>query len=454
MVDVKIGLEIHGYLKMSDTKKKLFCNCDIKDTDYNLNTCPVCTGQPGTKTMLPNKEAIKKIITCALMMNCKVNKRLLFQRKHYSWPDLPNGYQKTISGAYSHPVGVNGNFLDIGIEECHLEEDPARWDPITGKVDYNRSGFPLIEIVTKPDFKDSEQVRTWMKKLFTSLGYIDALDPDAGFKSDVNVSIEPKFLRTEIKNVNSLTGIKEAIEYEISRLKEEPNESMQTRTWDDISKTTKFMRKKESATEYMFIPEPDLPIINIQQADIDAIEITLPEKPEEKIKKFIKMGAKEEDAKILAQEIKLAVMFEKVAKIIQPELAGKWLRRELLRVLNYNDKTIDEIALDERHMIELLELVRDKIITDTTAQRILNLLVEKEFSPKEYVKKEGLGAISGEDDLMILCQEAVKENPGAVDDYKKGEEKSFNFLVGQVMRKTKGKASPDVVNKLLKGILK
>src|SRR3989344_3677706 len=349
MVDVKIGLEIHGYLKMSDTKKKLFCNCSINDSDYNLNTCPICTGQPGNKTMLPNKEAVKKIIACALMMNCKVNKRLLFQRKHYSWPDLPNGYQKTISGSYSHPVGI---------EECHLEEDPARWDPITGKVDYNRSGFPLIEIVTKPDFKDSEQVKGWMKKLFTTLGYVDALDPDAGFKSDVNVSIGPKFLRTEIKNVNSLTGIKEAIEYEISRLKEEPNESMQTRTWDDVSNTTKFMRKKESATEYMFIPEPDLPIINIQQADIDAIEITLPEKPEEKIKKFIKMGAKEEDAKILAQEIKLAVMFEKVAKIIQPELAGKWLRRELLRVLNYNDKTIDEVALDERHMIELLELVR------------------------------------------------------------------------------------------------
>jgi len=453
MVDVKIGLEIHGYLKMSDTKKKLFCNCSINDSDYNLNTCPICTGQPGTKTMLPNKEAIKKIITCALMMNCKVNKRLLFQRKHYSWPDLPNGYQKTISGAYSHPVGVNGNFLDIGIEECHLEEDPARWDPLTGKVDYNRSGFPLIEIVTKPDFKDSEQVRTWMKKLFTSLGYIDALDPDAGFKSDVNVSIAPNFLRTEIKNVNSLTGIKEAIEYEISRLQEDPNEHMQTRTWDDISKTTKFMRKKESATEYMFIPEPDLPIINIQQADIDAIELTLPEKPEEKIKKFIAMGVAIDDAKILAQEIKLAVMFEKVAKIINPALAGKWLRRELLRVLNYNNKTIDEIALDERHMIELLELVRDKVITDTTAQRILNLLVEKEFSPKEYVQKEGLGAISGEDDLMILCQDAIKENHNAVEDYKKGEEKSFNFLVGQVMRKSKGKASPDVVNKLLKGML-
>lgn len=165
------------------------------------------------------------------------------------------------------------------------------------------------------------------------------------------------------------------------------------------------------------------------------------------------MGAKEEDAKILAQEIKLAIMFEKVAKIIKPELAAKWLRRELLRVLNYNDKTIDEVALDERHMIELLELVRDKVITDATAQKILNLLVEKEFSPKEYVKKEGLGAISGEDDLMILCKEAIKENPNAVEDYKKGEEKSFNFIVGQVMRKTKGKASPEVVNKLLKGIL-
>src|SRR3989344_94787 len=250
-----------------------------------------------------------------------------------------------------------------------------------------------------------------MKKLFTSLGYIDALDPDAGFKSDVNVSIAPKFLRTEIKNVNSLTGIKNAIEYEILRLKEEPNKEMQTRTWDDVSNTTKFMRKKESATEYMFIPEPDLPVIKISDADVEDISLQLPEKPEQKIEKFIKMGAKEEDAIILAQEIKLAQMFEKVAEVIDAELSGKWLRRELLRVLNYNDKTVDEVALDERQMIELLEMVRDKKITETTAKRILELLVENVFSPKDYVQKQGLGVVSAVEDLKIMCEQAVKENP-------------------------------------------
>ena len=165
MPQTKVGLEIHGYLKM-DNKSKLFCDCKIDtEAEPNTNICPVCTAQPGNKPKLPNKEAMDKILTIALMLNCKINKRLLFQRKHYSWPDLPAGYQRTISGSYSFPVGVEGNFDGIGISDIHLEEDPAKWDPVSGKVDYNRSGFPLVEIVTEPDFTSSEQVRLWLKKL-------------------------------------------------------------------------------------------------------------------------------------------------------------------------------------------------------------------------------------------------------------------------------------------------
>ncbi len=453
-METMIGLEIHGYLRMNETERKLFCNCSIFDSEPNSNTCPICTGQPGSKPLLPNREAIRKIIACGLMLGCKINNDLLWQRKHYSWPDLPNGYQKTMSGAYAVPVGVNGEFNGIGIEEVHLEEDPARWDPVTGNVDYNRCGFPLIEIVTKPEFKSSEEVRDWVKKLLTTLGYVNAINPDAGIKCDVNVSVSPKFLRTEVKNVNSITAIQKSIEYELHRQKSEPNTAMQTRAWDDATETTKFMRKKESQTEYMFIPEPDLPIVEVNEKFIKEIKKGLPERPGEKIRRFTEMGVDKIDAEILSKELELAELFEKVAKEIAPDTAAKWLRRELLRVLNYNDKTLKDVEIDENHIIELLKMVENKEITENVAKKIIEKLMEKSFSPREYVKKEGLGSVSDDKELRRICEEVAKENPNAVNDYKKGEEKSFNFLVGQIMRKTKGKAVPEVVNKLLKDIIR
>ena len=454
MVEAKIGLEIHGYLKMSDSKKKLFCNCAInQDASPNQNTCPICTGQPGNKPMLPNPEAVKKVIAACLMMGCKVNYDLLFQRKHYDWPDLPNGYQKTMSGAYGAPVGVNGSFLGIGIEEAHLEEDPARWDPITGKVDYNRSGFPLIEIVTKPDFKSADEVRDWVRKLLRTLGYIDAIDPNSGIKCDVNVSIAPSYVRTEVKNVNSIKAIEKSIQFEIKRQQSEEQEGMQTRAWDDSTGTTKFMRKKETIQQYMFIPEPDLPVVQVDEKYIATIHAALPEKPEEKIKKFKEMGVGDVDAQILATEIDLAELFEKVAKEIDPLLAAKWLRSELLRVLNYNEKTFKEVEADEKHIIDLLRLVQDKKVTDPVAKKLLEKLIESPFDIMEHVKSEGLEAVSDTGELEKFCKEAIEENPNAVQDYKSGEENALNFIVGQVMRKSRGKASPQIVKELVKKLI-
>ena len=459
MPEIKVGLECHCYLNMASTRQKLFCECAIdSNAASNTNICPICTGQPGNKPMLPNKEAVDKILAVALMLNCKINHSLIFQRKHYSWPDLPNGYQKTMSGSYSVPVGENGNFLGIGIREVHLEEDPAKWDPLTGCVDYNRSGFPLIEIVTEPDFRNTTEVREWLKKLITTLGYIAAVDEDAGIKSDVNVSIAPKYRRVEIKNVNSFKSIIAAIEYEVKRQEEETkagNEiAHETRAWSDEEGITIKMRSKETAADYMFIPDPDLPIIEAHEDYIKEIEKTLPEKPHEKIEKYIKQHKiDKEDATVIASDILLAELFEKTIKTIDPILAGRWIRRELLRVLNYNKKELKDIMLDEVHFIELLDMAQKKEITDETAKKILEQLITKPFSPKEYVKKEGLAAVSGEHELKKFCEEAIKENPKAVEDYKAGEEKSFNFIVGQVMRKSKGKAAPDVVNKILKEIL-
>ena len=456
MVEAKIGLEIHGYLRMSETHKKLFCSCDIADSESepNTNICPICTGQPGNKPMLPNKEAVDKIIKAGLMLNCKINYNLLFQRKHYSWPDLPNGFQKTMSGSYAVPVGEHGKFMGIGITEVHLEEDPARWDPVTGKIDYNRCGFPLIEIVTDPDFKSADEVREWIKKLLTTLGYVDAIDENAGIKSDVNVSIAPSFKRIEIKNVNSLKSIVAAIQYEIARQQEEGVKEMETRAWDDEKACTIKMRSKETAQEYMFIPEPDLPVVKIDKDYIDKIKKTLPEKPEAKIEKYTKLGIPEEDAVILASERLLAELFEKVAKEIDPVLSAKWLRRELLRVLHYNEKEMKDLTLDEKYLIELLKLIEEKKITEQTGKKILEKLIIEPFSPKEHVQKESLGVVSGEEELKKICEEAVKESPAAVEDYKKGEQNALNFIVGVVMKKTKGKASPAVVNKILKEIIK
>ena len=249
MVQCKIGLEVHGYLNVQN-REKLFCRCAIAhEAEPNTHICPVCTAQPGCKPMTANAEAVEKILAIALMLDCTVNKKLLFQRKHYSWPDLPSGYQRTMSGSYATPVGEHGKFLDIGITEVHLEEDPARWDPETGCVDYNRSGFPLVEIVTDPEFTNPEQVRDWLKALVKTLAYIKAIDADAGIKADVNISIGPKFERVEVKNVNSFSSIVAAIQYEFKRQGEEVAAGkpipMQTRAWSDATGENEVMRSKK-----------------------------------------------------------------------------------------------------------------------------------------------------------------------------------------------------------------
>ena len=458
MVEAKIGLEVHGYLDMIDTGSKLFCNCSIdENASPNTNICPICTGQPGCKPMLPNKEAISKIIAIAKMLNCRINSNLLFQRKHYNWPDMPVGFQKTMSGSFAVPVGEEGEFEGIRINEIHLEEDPAAWDPVTGKVDYNRAGHPLVEIVTEPDFKTPSEVRAWLKKLVTVLGYVKAVNENAGIKSDVNVSISPAFDRVEVKNVNSIKSISKAAEFEILRQEKEVNEGkkilQETRRWDDASGETQFMRSKEDAQDYMFIPEPDLPVIEITSKYVKEISDSLPQKPSEKIEKFTSRGVELEDAEVLASELMLAELFEKVAVEIDPKLAAKWLRRELLRVLNYNKKSLEEVKLDEKHIIELLVMLEKKEISDKVARTIMEKLVEEEFSPVDYVKKEGLSMVSDSGELEKFCLEAIKENPKAVEDVKAGNEKSVNFLVGQVMRKTKGKSNPTEVGKLMKELI-
>ena len=315
---LKIGLEIHGYL---DTKEKLFCMCktDFLNSKNNSLVCPICTGQPGSKPMLPNESAMDKLLEIALIMGCKINhdKDLIWQRKHYNWADLPKGYQNTISGAYSIPVAVNGKFEGIRITECHLEEDPAQWNPETGGINYNRSGLPLVEIVTEPDFHSSEQVVNWLRVVVHSLSYIKAFRKNGGIKVDVNVSTYGE--RVEMKNLNSIEKIRKAIDYEIIRQLENYEKGIvqerDTLAFDEKSGKTIKMRSKEGAADYRFIPDPDLPVIRLDKKKIEKMGRELPEMPSAKLDKLLKKYKLEKsDAETLIKNLELVDFVEALAE--------------------------------------------------------------------------------------------------------------------------------------------
>jgi len=449
---VKIGLEIHGYIL---TDEKLFCSCKaehgLKYSKPNTNICPVCTAQPGAKPLLPNKKAVEKAIQIALILGCKINEKLVWQRKHYDWPDLPKGYQNTISGPYAVPVGVKGKFSNIGITEAHLEEDPAAWNPKTGEIDYNRSGSPLIEIVTEPDFKNSEQVISWLKQLIITLSYIKAIDKKAGMKADVNVSIEGG-KRVEIKNINSLKKIKTAIEFEISRQKKSPVKIQETRMFDEEKGITKLMRTKEQAENYRFISEPDLPVIKIEKQKVEKIKSGLPETPSEKLEKLIrKHKIEKKHAEILTKKLDIVEFFEKIIEKSNPKLAVRWITEELLSMLNYNKKELDEIEIKSEHFIELLKLVEQKKITELKAKDILRGWKTKSSSPKTQAGKHA--QISDKKEIEKLAQKTIKENPKAVQDYKAGKKESINFLIGQVMKASNKRADYEMTKLIIEKLI-
>ncbi|VVB78324.1 Aspartyl/glutamyl-tRNA(Asn/Gln) amidotransferase subunit B [uncultured archaeon] len=454
-----IGLEIHGYL---ETKEKLFCRCknfhDMKQIKPNTNICPICTGQPGSKPMLPNKEAIDKILEIGLMLNCKPNlienkKPLIFQRKHYNWPDMPTGYQKTISGAHSTPCVENGNFLGIRITEAHLEEDPAAWNPETGKIDYNRAGAPLVEIVTEPDFTSAQEVETWLRQLVLTLSYIKALNKDAGIKADVNVNIKGVSKRAEIKNVNSITEIVRAINSELARHTLEKPNTQETRRWNSEKGKTELMRSKENAADYRFIPDPDLPGIKITKKRVEEIKKSLPESPMQKLEKIIKKHKINKiDAEVLIKNLEIAELFEKVIEKISPQIALSWITVEWLSVLNYNKKTMDDVEINPDHIIELLTLIEKNKITPLKAKDILRKFIPKSYSPKQ--EAESQSSITNETELNKVIDEVLKKNEKSVNDFKAGEIKALNFLIGQVMTATNKRADFVTIKKILEKKLK
>ncbi len=455
-VDVMIGLEIHMHLK---TKEKLFCDCKTptKKTPVNSVICPRCTGQPGSKPMLPNKEALFAVIKLGLVFGSKITEKTNFQRKHYTWPDMPTGFQRTVSGGHIKPTVIGGKLGNIEMEEAHLEENPAGWDPLTGEINYNRSGFPLAEIVTKPQFHSTDELRAWLEELILVGKYLGILAEEWGIKSDVNVSVkESGFQRVEIKNVNSLTNIVKAAECEIRRQRELVGSGGQvkqeTRRYNEELDETQFMRSKENAQDYMYTPEPDLPNLIITDDIIANLKKSLPEMPWVKREKYSKYGFDKETVEVLVSNLYLTEIFEHaIEKKLHPKEVGLFLRREILRVLNYHKHSFAD--LEEKNIKEeitkLIDLLGQDKISYTTAQKVLEKLYEKKFDVEKYVEKEGLMQVQDTGLIEELVRKALKEAPKAVEDYKEGNTKSLNFIVGIVMRETKGTAKPQVVNEIL-----
>ena len=457
-----IGLEVHIQL---DTKTKLFCSCPTQNDSPNSNCCEICLGHPGSKPMF-NKKVLDFALKLCVALGCKIEQELIFSRKTYFYPDMSKNFQIT---QYEVPLGRKGTIkLPSGklveIERIHIEEDPAALlhegsisESPSVLIDYNRAGIPLCEIVTTPCMNSPAEAREFLKELVRIVKYLKIFNENSGvLKADLNLSI-PGHPRAEIKNVSGFKDSERALNYELVRqkmaLKMKKEVQLETRAWD--GRKTISLRSKETEADYGYIIEPDLPVFNIKKKMIKEIKRKVPELAHVRTARYVQeFGIDQVDAEVMAMDLHLAELFEKIAEKINPKFAAKWLRVELLRVLRYNKKKVSNLKFGEQEIIELLKLVESKTISETTAQRIIEKLMDKKISPKAYVKKEGLTQVNSEIKIRKLCQKVIKEQKKAVKDYLAGEEKSFHYLVGQVMKLTKGKADPILTDKIMKEELK
>lgn len=461
--DCMIGLEIHVQVA---TNSKLFCSCktrvgEDKSDEPNSRVCPICLGHPGSKPT-PNGAAVEAGLKIALALGCSISPALIFSRKSYFYPDMSKNFQIT---QFEEPLG-RGGFLaldhkEVGIIRAHVEEDPAALVHSGSMVlvDYNRSGLPLVEIVTEPTLSSPEEAREFMRRLLSVLEYVEVYDSSwCALKADVNISIkESGFTRVEIKNVTGFKEIEKAIIVEVARQREEcakgKSIELETRGWDAQVGMTYLLRKKESEEDYGYIIEPDLVPYPLPQEWILKVKDSLPELSLAKSKRFVGLGIKPEDAKVIAADKALAELFEQVAGSIDPVFAGKWIRRELMRVLNFSKKSLPESGITPHQMIDLLKLVQQKRITDATGQKLMERLVDKPFDICKVVESESLVAVVHEDKLEQVCKDAITQCPDAVKDYLSGEQKALHFILGKVMAKTKGTADPGTVKRMLEKLL-
>ncbi|MBI4019481.1 MAG: Asp-tRNA(Asn)/Glu-tRNA(Gln) amidotransferase subunit GatB [Candidatus Aenigmarchaeota archaeon] len=452
---MRIGLEVHVQLR---TRTKLFCGCpNTHEEKPNMLTCEYCLGMPGSKPVL-NTAAVDAAIKIGLALNCAFPKEMFFSRKSYFYPDMGKNFQIT---QYEAPVASKGIIeaggKKAGITRVQMEEDPARivHEKTHILVDYNRSGVPLCEIVTEPDFGSPKEARVFLQHLASVLEYLGVMDPsmEGSMRVDANVSTESN--RVEIKNITGFKEVERALNYEIIRqrnvIRRGHEIKRETRGWDADAGVTRSQRSKEEEDDYGYIFEIDLPRITLPKAKIDSIRQTLPELAGQKMKRYAKMGVKEELAKAITSEIDLAQAFEKVAENVEPALAAKWFAGEIKKTLNYNDLRMKDTGITTQHVSKLLIMVRDGKLTDRAAEMIFRGMVERPQDPEKLAA--GMQAIGSEGEIESLAKEAINENPKAIEDYNAGKKESFNFLVGQVMKKTKGRAKPDAVKAVMEKLL-
>ena len=468
-----IGLEVHVELA---TKTKIFCGCSTAFGGApNTHTCPVCTGMPGSLPVL-NKQVVEYAAAVGLATNCTITQYCKFDRKNYFYPDNPQNYQ--ISQLYL-PICRNGHVeietengtKNIGIHEIHMEEDAGKlihdeWDNCS-LVDYNRSGVPLIEIVSEPDMRSAEEVIAYLEKLRMIIQYLGASDcklQEGSMRADVNLSVREvgatEFgTRTEMKNLNSFKAIAHAIEGEMNRqidLIEEGREVIQeTRRWDDNVGASYAMRSKEDAQDYRYFPEPDLVPIVISDEWLDEIRSRQPEFRTEKLARYKEeYEIPEYDAQIITSYKKMADIFEATTAICnKPKKVSNWLMVETMRLLKEHDMEPDEIPSSPENLAKLIELADAGTINSTVAKEVFEEVFKNDIDPDAYVEEKGLKTVNDEGALRETIQQIIQDNPQSVEDYHNGKTKAIGFLVGQTMKAMKGKANPGMVNQILKELL-
>ena len=471
--EVVIGLEVHVQLQ---TETKIFCSCSTTfGAPPNTHSCPVCVGMPGVLPVL-NRKVVEFAMKMALATHCKIAPFSVFARKHYFYPDLPKGYQIS---QYDLPlaergwveIAINGQTKRIGITRIHLEEDAGKLihdenRPVS-YVDLNRTGVPLIEIVSEPDIRSPEEAALYLKKVRQQVRYLEISDgnmEEGSLRCDANISLRPMGredfgVRAELKNMNSFRNVQKALEFEIRRqtaLLLDGHEIVQeTRLWDVAKGVTVPMRGKEEAHDYRYFPDPDLVPVEIDNAWMDSVKAELPELPDAKCARFEEQyGLSDYDAGVLTASKSLADYFEEcVALFPSPKSVSNWVMVELFRLLKQEDREIDACPIPPAGLAELLKLIDDGTISGKMAKDILEQAYDSKKSPKEIVEEQGVAQVSDESTLSAVVEQVVEAHPKEVEKCKAGKTKILGFLVGQVMKETKGQANPQKVNELLRKAL-
>jgi len=469
LYEAVIGLEVHAQLR---TRSKLFCSCSTAfGAAPNTNVCEVCSGMPGVLPV-PNARAVEYAARMGMAVNCTVNPVSVFARKNYFYPDLPKGYQisqfETPICEHGHlDITVNGQTRRIGITRIHMEDDAGKNIHSAGDnasyVDLNRSGVPLIEIVSEPDMRSAEEAVAYLKALHAIVVYLGICDgnmEEGSFRCDANVSIRPRGqqefgTRAELKNLNSFRNVQRAIEYEIARQQDvlEDGDAVvqETRLYDAVKNVTVSMRGKEEAHDYRYFPDPDLMPVRIAEDDLARWRADLPELPQARRARLMEQhGLSDQDADVLTADRALADFFEAAtAACGQPKKVANLMQGALLRELNQRAVTVDAIAMRPEALGELVRIVEAGLISAKIANDIFGELVETGAMPETFVKERGLVQISDTSAIETAVDEAIAENPAEVEAYKGGKTKLISFFMGQIMRKTKGKANPALVTELL-----